>query len=161
MSNLDLLLERNPDITSIDWQALLDLLHGAFAYMKPRIDPPSSLYRLSADDLRQKARTETLILARRENRIVGCAFCRDEGAWLYVGKIAVSENFQGQGIGKALIENSKKIVKQNGMMGLELETRVELTENQAAFSKMGFVQVGTSSHAGFDQATSVRMRLEL
>jgi len=158
---LELLLERNPDPNSINWPILLDLLHGSFAYMKPRIKPASSVSRLTIDDLKHKARTETLILARHENEIIGCIFCRGEGAWLYVGKIAVSENHRGQGVCKTLMNNAKSIARQNGMMGLELETRVELTENHETFSKLGFVKVGTSAHKGFDQPTSVRMQLEL
>jgi phosphinothricin acetyltransferase len=41
---------------------------------------------------------------------------------------------------------------------LELKTRVELVENQAAFARMGFVEIGQTSHAGFPNPTSVTMR---
>ena len=126
--------------------------------MDKRIDPPSSIHQLTAGSLRDKAKIETLVLARNENRIVGCMFCREEGAFLYVGKIAVARENQGRGIGRKLMNSAFKMAKANGMMGLELETRVELTENHAVFKKLGFVKVGEKAHKGFDRPTSITMR---
>lgn len=157
----DITLERNPDIAAINWDSLLVFIHAAFEYMDGRIDPPSSLHRLTAADLKHKARTEILVLARQGNTIVGCMFCRDQGAYLYVGKIAIAPNMQGQGIGRAFIASAKKMANQEGMMGLELETRIELVENRHTFEKLGFVKVGEDAHKGYDRPTSIRMRLEL
>jgi hypothetical protein len=42
------------------WTELLALLRQAFAYMDSRIDPPSSLQRMSIVDLQYKAREESL-----------------------------------------------------------------------------------------------------
>ena len=151
-------LERNPDASSMNWSGLLALLHRSFAYMDGRIDPPSSLHRLDPNSLAQKARFETLVVARHNNQIVGCMFCREEGAFLYVGKVAVEPEHQGKGLGRMLFDNAFQLAKQQGLMGLELECRVELTENHAAFEKMGFVKVGESAHDGFDRPTSISMR---
>jgi hypothetical protein len=41
---------------------------------------------------------------------------------------------------------------------LELETRIELTENHAAFARMGFIKTAETSHEGFDRTTSIVMR---
>jgi hypothetical protein len=39
-----------------------------------------------------------------------------------------------------------------------LQTRVELVENHAAFSRMGFAKTGESAHPGYDRPTSITMR---
>ena len=40
----------------------------------------------------------------------------------------------------------------------ELQTRVELVENHAAFARMGFVRTGESSHEGYDRVTTITMQ---
>lgn len=41
---------------------------------------------------------------------------------------------------------------------LELETRVELTENHHVFSRLGFTIVGAGSHEGYDRPTDFLLR---
>jgi hypothetical protein len=48
-----------------------------------------------------------------------------------------------------------------GRTALELQTRVELTGNQAAFARLGFRETGRTAHEGFDRPTSVTMRKEI
>ena len=81
-------LEAPPEFA--DWSALLLLLQSAFAYMDGRIDPPSSLHRMGVEQLRAKARQETLILATEGDALVGCAFAEVRSDCVYVSKVAVT-----------------------------------------------------------------------
>jgi hypothetical protein len=72
-----------------DWLGLLALLQAAFAYMDGRIDPPSSLQAMCAEDLRAKAQRERLIVAHHGGQLVGCAFADIRAHCVYVGKVAV------------------------------------------------------------------------
>ncbi len=92
------------DPANVDWHSLHDLLTTAYRYMETRIDPPSSLLSMTADDLARKGTEERLITASVDDRLVGCAFCRPEGGWLYIGKMAVAVGAQRAGIGRLLIE---------------------------------------------------------
>ncbi|MFD0915760.1 GNAT family N-acetyltransferase [Pseudahrensia aquimaris] len=157
----DVTIERNPDGDSVDWTELHTLLKDAFAFMEGRIDPPSSLDAMSADDLRRKARVETLFVARHNGHIIGCLFARDEGGSLYIGKLAVAQAMRGQGLARRLVNAAIRLAKEQGAFGVELQTRVELTENHAAFAKLGFEKVGESAHAGYAKPTSITMRLDL
>jgi GNAT superfamily N-acetyltransferase len=141
-----------------DWQELLALLHRAFAYMAARIDPPSSLHRLDAAGLAGKALAERCFLAFRDGRLAGCVFCAPRPDCLYLGKLAVEPALQGQGIGRALIARAEAEARARGLAALELQTRIELAENHAAFARMGFVRTAESAHAGYDRPTSVTMR---
>ncbi|SLN34598.1 hypothetical protein ROH8110_01726 [Roseovarius halotolerans] len=45
-----------------------------------------------------------------------------------------------------------------GLSGLELETRIELTENHETFRRLGFVKSGEGAHKGFERSTYIIMR---
>lgn len=143
------------------WSELLDLLHRCFAYMDSRIDPPSSLHRLSAEDLQRKAGTEDLYLAERDHTPVACLFGTPKEAWYYVGKLAVDPSCRGTGLARTLMDAASQHAKEAGLKGVELQSRVELTGNHRTFRAMGFHLVGASAHPGFDRATSLTFRRAL
>jgi len=137
------------------WPAVLALLHGAFAYMEGRIDPPSSLRTLTEEDLtRQAAAGEIWIIGAP----VACVFLTPKPGALYIGKLAVAAETRGQGLARQLIDLAEDRARQMGLPVLELQTRVELLENQKAFRKLGFVEVGRTAHEGFDRPTSITYR---
>lgn len=136
---------------------VLGLLHRAFAYMDDRIDPPSSLHRLTVDRIGQDAAAGGLIGAFAGEALVGCAFVKPDENTLYVGKLAIEPTSQGQGIGKLLLAEAERRAVERGLPALTLQTRVELTENHRAFSRVGFVKTGETAHAGYERPTSITM----
>jgi GNAT superfamily N-acetyltransferase len=144
-----------------DWKGLLALLHAAFAYQEPRIDPPSSLHRLSEHGIAQKAQDERLFLAFDGDELVGCAFAKAQPQSLYIGKMAVRPGRQGQGIGRLLLASIEQFARQAGHAVIELETRVELTENHQTFGAWGFVKTAEHAHAGYTRPTSITMQKAL
>jgi GNAT superfamily N-acetyltransferase len=141
-----------------DWASLLALLRSAYAYMDARIDPPSSLLRMDAEQLEAKSRDETLILAFDDRRVVGCLFAALRADCVYVGKLVVDETSRRRGVARKLIEAAETFARANARPFVELETRIELVENHATFAALGFSKVGESSHPGFDRPTTIRMR---
>ncbi len=141
-----------------DWDMLLDLIQQAYAYMDARIDPPSSMHRLTVESLIKKAAEETLLLAWENDHLRGCAFLREQEDSYYVGKLAVKRNDQGKGIGQKIIEACIQAAARNGKGDLELETRVELIENHVFFEMMGFIKTGETSHEGYTRPTAFKMR---
>lgn len=141
-----------------DWPALLGLLQAAFAPMDGRIDPPSSLHGMTADDLRAKAGREHLIIARDHGRLLGCIFAALRDDCVYVGKLAVAAQARRRGVARALIDAAESIARHRGRTALELQTRVELSDNHATFAALGFIKVSESAHAGYTRPTSITMR---
>nr|WP_249200260.1 GNAT family N-acetyltransferase [Thetidibacter halocola] len=127
--------------------------------MAGRIDPPSSLHRLDAAALRDKARDEHLWIAGPP--LLGCAFFRNDRDALYIGKLAIHPDAQGRGLGRAFVAGAEGMARRLGLPCLRLQTRVELTGNHAAFAAMGFVRVAETCHAGFDRPTSMTMEKPL
>ncbi|WP_245521027.1 MULTISPECIES: GNAT family N-acetyltransferase [unclassified Mesorhizobium] len=140
------------------WGDVLALIMRAFAFMDGIIDPPSSAHLLTADALRAKALRETGFLALDGDRIVGCVFALERADGLYVGKLAVAPDRQGHGIGRRLMQAAEDLARSRGKAAIELETRIELTTNHAAFARLGFRETGRTAHDGYDTPTSITMR---
>jgi len=143
------------------WHDLLALLHASYAYMTGRIDPPSSLLQMDAEELERKARSEILLAAFHGERLVGCAFASERPDCVYVGKLAVDPTLQRRGIARRLLEATDKLARASGRRFIELQTRIELTENHVTFAALGFRKIAESAHPGYDRATNITMRKPL
>lgn len=143
------------------WDELLALIMRAFSYMDGMIDPPSSAHRLTAESLREKARTETGFLAMQDGKLVGCIFAAEHAQHFYIGKLAVEPGLQGKKIGRDLMRAAEALARAAGKPVLELQARVELTDNQAVFGRLGFVETARTAHTGYNRPTSVTMRKAL
>lgn len=141
-----------------DWAGLHALLLSAYAYMEGRIDPPSSLLRMDARQLQEKANEEVLILAREDQRLVGCCFVSVRDDCVYVGKLAVDAEARRRGVARELMAAAEALARVNARAFVELETRLELVENHRTFEALGFAKVGESAHPGFARPTSITMR---
>lgn len=155
-----------PAIVAIDagfqrWDELLALILDSFAYMEGVVDPPASGLALTAAALRAKAQAETGLVALADGRIVGCAFLDLRDDHLYLGKLAVARDQQGRGIGRLLVRHAEGLARAAGKPALQLQTRIELSGNHTAFTRLGFVRTGETAHPGYDRPTSVTMRKTL
>jgi predicted N-acetyltransferase YhbS len=137
-------------------QEVLDLIRRSFAYMDGRIDPPTSMHHLTLDAL--TAQAEAGEVWAIGTPVVASVVLTPHADVLYLGKLAVSEDLRGQGLARHLIEHAVRRARALGLSAVDLQTRVELVENHAAFARLGFRQVATTAHAGFDRPTSVTMR---
>lgn len=144
-----------------DWDGLLALLRDAFAYMAGRIDPPSSLHGFDAAKLADKAAEEELVLAFVEGTLAGCLFAAPRGDALYLGKIAVRPDLRGLGIARRMFALAEASARSRGFKALELQARIELTENHRTFAALGFEKVGEGSHPGYTRPTDVNFRRRL
>lgn len=136
-----------------DARAALALIQAAFAYMEPRIDPPSSMQRLSITALLENGGLWGIGAPLR-----ACVVLTARVDALYVGKLAVVDDARGTGLARALIAQAELEARRLNLPWLELETRIELTENHATFSALGFHKTDETAHPGYDRATSITMR---
>ena len=139
-----------------DWASILRLITTAFAGMEGRIDPPSSMHRLTAEDVaRQAEEGEVWVIGEPA---FACVFLTPKADALYLGKIAVETARRNQGHARALIRTAGTRARALGLPALELQSRVELVENHAAFAALGFRQVAMTAHPGFSNPTSITFR---
>lgn len=136
-----------------DWTAVLRLIQTEFAFMDARIDPPSSMHSLTEAAIARQAQTgEVWVIGTPP---VACVFLTPKPQALYVGKLAVSSTQRGKGLARALMAQAEGRARALGLPVLELQTRIELVENQAAFRAMGFEEMGRTSHPGYDRPTTI------
>ncbi len=133
--------------------AVLALLQRGFAGMTGRIDPPSSVGRLSLEDLAQHCEHDEVWSLGPPP--VACMILAAKPDHLYLSKLCVAPELQGQGLGRQLIDLAAARARDLGLPSLALQTRVELVENHVAFTRMGFAEIGRTNHPGFDRPTSI------
>jgi len=143
---------------SYDWPAVLKLIQECFAYMHGIVDPPSSVHRLTTQVLRDHVRDCGEVWVFDFNGPVACMVLTPKSNALYVGKISVTPAHRKKGLARKLIDKACNRAKALGYPAIELQVRVELKENIRAFTKMGFIRVGETSHKGYDRPTSITMR---
>lgn len=139
-----------------DWDAILQLIRQEFASMEGRIDPPSSMLSLTAEAIAMQARTGEVWVTGAPP--VGCMILTVKPHALYLGKLAVAGTQRGKGLARALVETAVTRARAMGLPVVEVQTRIELVENHAAFRAMGFTEVGRSSHPGYDRVTTLTFR---
>lgn len=144
-----------------DWAAVLRLIRESFAYMDGRIDPPSSMLRLTEAEIAAQAETGEVWVIEADGMPVACVFLTEKPGRLSIGKLAVAASWRGRGFARRLVGVAEERALARGLPTLELQTRVELKENHAAFRALGLVQAGATAHAGFDRPTSLTFRKSL
>ncbi len=144
----------DPSLTDI-----LSLIQRNFAYMEGRIDPPSSMHRLSVETIeRQCEEGEVWTIGTPP---FACIFMTLKPDCLYLGKVTVAETARGQGLASKMIQLAEQRARALGYDCLELQSRVELVENHRTFGALGFVKTGEDAHEGYDRPTSITMRKNL
>lgn len=135
------------------------LLTGAFGYMEGVIDPPSSMTRMTPEDLsRDAAANELWVL---DPGPAACMILTVKGDTLYLGKLAVDARLRGAGLARRMVDLAVARARALGLAHVTLQTRVELTGNQATFQRLGFHEIGRTAHAGYDRPTSITYRQNL
>lgn len=136
-----------------DLPGILSLIQTAFAYMDGRIDPPSSMYQLTLATLSNQAETAEIWAIGRPPK--ACAFLTPKADSLYLGKLAVAPESRGQGLARRLVGLAEERARALRLPRIELQTRIELTENHTAFAAMRFQEIGRTTHTGYDRPTSI------
>lgn len=134
---------------------LLALIRESFSYMDGRIDPPSSMHRLTCGDIARQAVAGEVWVIGSAKAPLACVFLTPKPPSLYLGKLAVAERARGMGHARTLVALAEDRARVLGLTELTLQTRVELVENHMTFRALGFVQSGETVHPGFERTTSL------
>ena len=140
------------------------LVQGAFASLP--IDPPSGVLKETLADFEKRLETETALVAEAldppdKGALVGSMFCIEEDDALYVGRLAVRNDFRRRGVASALLDAAKAECRRRGFGRVTLSTRIALADNIALFRRHGFVIIAETCHPGFSHPTSYDMELRL
>jgi len=118
------------DASRVGWTTEADLLDGN------RIDPGV----LRADIAREHSR---ILLAERGGNLIGCAHvCIEDGAG-YFGMFSVRPELQGAGLGKRLLAEAERIVREEWKLPTMRMTVIDVREELIAFyERRGYRRTG-------------------
>ena len=118
------------DVSRQGWTTEADLLDGQ------RIDPDV----LRADIERDNSR---VVLAEQDGRLLACAHVAIEGDAGYFGMFSVRPDLQGGGVGKALLAEAERVVRDEWKLPAMRMTVIDCRDELIAFyQRRGYARTG-------------------
>jgi ribosomal protein S18 acetylase RimI-like enzyme len=136
-------------------EVLREVVHAAYAHYVARIGKPPGP--MLGDYARRIADGQAWVL-EDAGRIVGVLVLEEQAGALLLDNIAVRPECQGSGHGRTLMAFAEAEALRRGFTEIELYTHALMTENQALYRRLGYVETARVTEKGFDR---VYMRLNL
>jgi GNAT superfamily N-acetyltransferase len=143
-----------------DLPDLVGLVHEAFAEYAGRLEPPSGAHRETDSSLGERLAGGALV-AVDGTAALGCVFHAEQGADLYLSRLAVLPSARGRGIGRRLVESAFDVGRSRGLAAATVGVRLQLPENIGFFAALGFEPYELGSHEGARHPTFLRLRRPL
>ena len=123
-----------------DAEALAACMHAAYNAYVSRLGnvtlPPMIV------DYEEEIRLYPVWIAESDKLLVGGIILMAEDAYMTIANIAVHPEFQGNGLGRGLLEFGETLAIQKGYSELRLATHILLTENQSLYTHLGWSEIG-------------------
>ena len=103
------------------------------------------------DDYARAIRECEVYVAFIDSAIVGVLVLAQAEEGFLLENIAVSPAVQGQGVGRALLELAERCAAKQGFGSIYLYTQDIMTENQALYAKIGYVEYARRTEAGLNR----------
>ena len=103
------------------------------------------------DDYDEVVKTHHVTVAVHEGEIVGVLVLISLQDGVLLDNVAVHPTFQGQKLGKRLMQLAEDEAKSRGYSEIQLYTHEKMTENIAMYTKMGYVEVSRRVVNGYDR----------
>jgi ribosomal protein S18 acetylase RimI-like enzyme len=128
--------------------ALRDVVHAAYAHYITRIGkPPGPML----DDYTARIFNGQAWVLEDAGRIIGVLVLEETADSFLLDNIAVRPECQGAGHGRALMAFAEVEARRRGWHEIRLYTHVLMTENQALYRRLGYVETGRVTEKGFDR----------
>ena len=144
-----------------DAEAIAALIQRAFAQYRGKLQPEASALRESVDSIRSFLEIESILVARRAGRIIGCVSVQRRADAAYIRRLAVEPDERHAGLGRALTDEAEGLARGLGFHRLCAETRLALAETRAFFRALGFVEGAERCHPGFRSPTYIELEKTL
>ena len=128
--------------------AIRDLVRRAYAMYVPRIgkEPGPVL-----DDYDKRVADGSVFVLEAKGRLAGILVLLPYEDHLLLDNVAVETDFQGRGIGKALVAFAEHEAVRRGYDEIRLYTHQTMTENIRMYAALGYEESGRGEQAGYDR----------
>jgi ribosomal protein S18 acetylase RimI-like enzyme len=125
-----------------------DIVHAAYRHYMPRVGkPPGPML----DDYARRIANHQAWVLEESDRILGILILEEHDGRFVLDNIAVAPDAQGGGRGRTLIAFAEAEARRRGYRDICLYTHVLMTENQALYQRLGFIETGRATENGFDR----------
>jgi len=121
---------------------------AAFEHYVERIGKPPAPMLL---DFGAEIRAGHVWLVSTDEGVVGALVQYETSLGFYIDTVAVVPSSQGTGVGRALLEFAEKEALRRGYQSVYLCTNSKMTENQAFYPRIGYIEYERKNEAGFDR----------
>jgi len=102
------------------------------------------------DDYTEIIDSHHVMVAEEDGIIEGLIVLRITDEGFLIDNVAVRPAVRGTGLGRALLELADAEARQAGFDSIYLFTHEKMTENQALYSRIGYVEYDRRSQGGFN-----------
>ena len=126
--------------TISDAEALAECMQVAYMIYTSRLGgktlPPMTV------DYEEEIRSYPVWVAESDGTLAGGLILMPEDDYITIANVAVHPQFQGNGLGRGLMEFGEAEAKRKGYSELRLATHPLLTENLSLYSHLGWFETG-------------------
>lgn len=141
--------------TATDAAAVQTCVHAAYRHYIERIGrPPGPML----EDYAKVIRERQVTVAEIGGKIAGVLVLMETAEGFLLENVAVDPARKGTGLGKALLQLAETEATRAGYDAIYLYTHEKMTENQAQYAKIGYLEFGRRTDAGIAR---VYMRKQL
>jgi ribosomal protein S18 acetylase RimI-like enzyme len=132
----------------VEADTIRDIVHAAYRHYIPRIGkPPGPML----DDYMRRIDSNQAWVLEEAGHIIGVLVLEQTDEGFLLDNIAVAPHAQGSGCGRKLIAFAEAEGRRRGYGEIHLYTHALMTENQALYKRLGFVETRRVSEKGFDR----------
>jgi ribosomal protein S18 acetylase RimI-like enzyme len=133
--------------------ALVDAAYGHYVERIGMLPGPMT------EDYARVIRDARVTVAERDGAMVGVIVLNVTGEGFVIENVAVAPTERGRGLGRILLELAEDEAQHAGFTSVYLYTHEKMTENQALYSRIGYVEYDRRSDGDFSRVY-MRKRLE-
>lgn len=138
-----------------DAPAVEACVHAAYRHYVKRIGrPPGPML----EDYAKVIRERQVTVAEIGGKLAGVLVLMETAEGFLLENVAVDPARKGTGVGRALLQFAEAEAKRAGYDAIYLYTHEKMTENQALYAKIGYLEFGRRTDAGIAR---VYMRKQL
>lgn len=131
-----------------DLDRIKDCARQAYAPYVPRMGKePAPM----VADFEARIAADSLHVLELDGEVAGFIVLYPRGDHLHVENVAVFPGGQGKGLGRALMRFAEEEAGRLGLSAVELYTNVKMTENQAFYPALGYVEIDRREEDGFSR----------
>ncbi len=131
-----------------DIPGMIDCVNQAYEHYIERLGkPPGPML----DDYENRIKNDEAYVIRSDDIVVGVLVLIIDEERCLLDNVAVSNQAQGQGLGKKLVAFAEARAAQLGFDAIELYTHELMTENVEIYEKWGYSIVRRITEKGFDR----------